>query len=103
MRGDDPGEAQNAMQQALALDPYNYQAHAGLGQILAGLKKWAEARRQLEFVRQYFPDEDARTYSTLFHIANALGDPRSAAEALRFGHRMFRDDSYRHRLNVRNC
>jgi Tfp pilus assembly protein PilF len=100
LRGGNLDEAQNAMQEALALDPYNYQAHAGLGQLLTTQKKWTEARRHLEFVRQYFPDEDASIYPMLFQVDNALGDHRAAADAVRFGARVFPDDSDLQRLKL---
>ena len=70
-------------------DPYNFQAHVNLGQLLALQQKWAEARENLEFVKRYFPDEDATIYALLYQVDNALGDPRAAAEAVRFGLRMF--------------
>jgi Tfp pilus assembly protein PilF len=100
LRAGNLDEAQKAMQQSLALDPYNYQAHAGLGQLFTSRKNWAEARQHLEFVKQYFPDEDAAIYPMLFQVDNALGDPRAAAEAVRFGARVFPDDSELQRLKL---
>ncbi len=100
LRAGNPEEAENAMRESLALDPYNYQAHVGLAQLLSGAKKWAEARQQLEFVRQYFPDEDAGIYPLLFQAYHALGDSRAAAEAVRFGLRLFPDDSGLQRLKL---
>ncbi|MBZ5659807.1 MAG: fused MFS/spermidine synthase [Acidobacteriia bacterium] len=100
LRAGNTDEAEKAMQQALALDPYNYQAHVGLAQLFADRKKWAEARQQLEFVRQYFPDEDAAIYPLLFQVDDALGDSRAAAEAVRFGLRLFPDDSDLQRLKL---
>ena len=100
LRAGNLDEARRAMQEALALDPYNYQAHVGLGQLFTSRKKWAEARQQLEFVRQYFPDEEAGIYTMLFQADTALGDPRAAAEAVRFGLRLFPDDSDLQRLNL---
>ncbi len=100
LRAGNLDEACRAMQEALALDPYNYQAHVGLGQLFTSKKKWAEARQQLEFVRRYFPDEDAGIYTMLFQADTALGDPRAAAEAVRFGLRLFPDDSDLQRLNL---
>jgi spermidine synthase len=100
LRGGNPDEAQRAMQASLALDPYNYQAHLGLGQLFTSQKKWVEARRHLEFARHYFPDEGSGIYPMLFQVDNALGDPRSATEAVRFGLRLFPDDSDLQRLNL---
>ena len=70
------------------------------GNCCARQKKWAEARQNLEFVKRYFPDEDAAIYSLLFQVDNALGDPRAAAEAVRFGLRMFPDNSDLQRLKL---
>jgi spermidine synthase len=100
LRAGNQDEALRAMQESIALDPYNYQAHVGLGQIFTIRKKWAEARRHLEFVRQYFPDEDAAIYAMLFQVDIALGDPRAAAGAVRFGLRLFPDDSDLQRLKL---
>ena len=93
-------EAYRAMLDCLAVDPYNYQAHRDLGELLARQKKWAEARRHLEFVMQYFPDEDSGVYPLLYHADQALGDPRAAAKAARFGLRLFPGDSELRRLNL---
>ena len=92
--------AYSAMQDCLARDPYNFQTHLNLGALLRQQKKWAEARQHLEFVKRYFPDGDAGTYSLLFEVDNALGDPRAAADAVRFGLRMFPDNSDLQRLNL---
>jgi tetratricopeptide (TPR) repeat protein len=88
------------MQKCLALDPYNLQTRANLGQLLSSQKKRTEARQNLEFVMRYFPDDDAAIYTLLFQIDNAMGDPRAAAEAVRFGLRMFPDDSDLKRLKL---
>jgi spermidine synthase len=90
--------AASAFRDALARDPYNFQAHESLGQIFVSQKNWADARRELEFVRRYFPDEDLGAYPALFQVYNALGDPRAATEAARFGLRMFPDNSVLRRL-----
>ena len=98
LRAGDSGRAYKAMQDCLALDSYNFQTHLNLGSLLLTQKKWAEARQHLEFVRRYFPDSDVGTYTLLFQADNALGDPRAAAEAVRFGLRMFPGNSDLQRL-----
>jgi len=100
LRAGDSEHAYEAMQKCLALDPYNFQSHFNLGSLLARQKKWDEARKHLEFVRRYFPDSDAWTYTLLFEIDNALGDPRGAADAVRFGLRMFPGNSELLRLTL---
>jgi tetratricopeptide (TPR) repeat protein len=99
-RAGDLEHAYAAMQDSLARDPYNFQARVNLGQLLVRQQKWPEARKNLEFVVRYFPDEDAAIYSLLFHVDNVLGDPRAAAEAVRFGLRMFPDNTDLQRLKV---
>ena len=99
-RAGDLEQAYAAMQDSLARDPYNFQARVNLGQLLVRQQKWPEARKNLEFVVRYFPDEDAATYSLLFHVDNVLGDPRAAAEAVRFGLRMFPDSADLQRLKA---
>jgi predicted membrane-bound spermidine synthase/tetratricopeptide (TPR) repeat protein len=89
-----------AMLDALAADPYNYQAHRDLAEFLAKRKRWAEARRHLEFVMRFYPDQDAAIYPLLFHTDQALGDPRAAAKAIRFGLRVFPDNSELQQLNL---
>ena len=96
----DINEAYRAMQDCLARDPYNFQTHVNLGVLLTRQKKWAEARQHLEFVMRYFPDDNATIYPLLFQVDNALGDPRAAAEAVRFGLRMFPDNSDLQRLRL---
>jgi len=93
-------QAYDTMQACLKLDPYNFQTRLNLGKLLSSEKEWAEARQHLEFVKRYFPDDDAGVYSLLFQIDNALGDPRAAAEAVRFGLRMFPDNSDLRRLKL---
>jgi tetratricopeptide (TPR) repeat protein len=93
-------EAYTAMLDSLAADPYNYQAHVDLGEFLAKRKRWAEARRHLEFVMRFYPDEDAAIYPLLFQADMALGDPSAAAKAARFGRRVFPDNSELQRLNL---
>jgi len=100
VREDKPDEAYRAMLDCLAQDPYNYQTQLNLGELLAKQKKWAEARPHLEFVMRYFPDEDEKVYPLLFQADEALGDPSAAAKAVRFGLRMFPDNSELRRLNL---
>ena len=93
-------DAYTAMLDSLAADPYNYQAHVELAEFLAKQKRWAEARRQLEFVMRFYPDEDAGIYPLLFQADMVLGDPSAAAKAARFGRRVFPDNSELQRLNL---
>jgi len=93
-------DARNAMLDCLAVDPYNYQTQLNLGEMLAKQKNWVEARRHLEFVMRYFPDEDAGIYPLLYQADQALGDPRAARRAVRFGLRLFPDNSELQRLNL---
>jgi spermidine synthase len=91
-------EAAITMQDCLAIDPYNYQAHLTLGELQSKQKNWSEARRHLEFVMRHYPDEDAGIYPLLFHADTALGDPSAAARAVRFGLRIFPDNGEIKRL-----
>ena len=89
-----------AMLDALAADPYNYQAHFDLAEFFAKRNRWAEARQHLEFVMRFYPDQDAAVYPLLFRADQALGDPRAAAKALRFGRRVFPDNSELQQLSL---
>src|ERR1019366_1680842 len=100
VREDKLDEAYRAMLDCLAQDPYNYQTQLNLGKLLAKQKKWMEARQHLEFVMRYFPDQDEIIYPLLFQADKALGDPSAAAKAVRFGLRMFPDNSELQRLNL---
>jgi len=91
-------EAYRAATECLAQDPYNYQAHLNLGKLLAQQNKWAEARKHLEFVMQFYPDENSGLYPLLFKADKTLGDPVAAAKAVKFGLRVFPDDSELQRL-----
>ncbi len=51
-------------------------------------------------MRRFFPDADPQTYALLYEVYNALGNPKTAAEAVRFGSRMFPDDSDLSRLKL---
>jgi len=99
-REDKLDEAYRAMQDCLGEDPYNYQTQLNLGELLATQKKWREARRHLELVMRYYPDEDSGVYALLFQADHALGDPTAARKAVRFGLRMFPDNSELQRLNL---
>jgi len=101
LRVGDLDNAYHAMQDCLAHDPYNFQTQINLGELLYRQKKWTEARQHLEFVRRYFPDGDPDTYSLLYEVDNALGDPRAAADAIRFGLRIFPNNVNLQRLNFR--
>jgi spermidine synthase len=93
-------EAYSMMIECLAQDPYNLQTQRNLGEMLAKQKKWPEARVHLEFVMRFFPDQDEKIYPLLFQVDRELGDPRAAANAVRFGLRMFPDSSELRRLNL---
>jgi spermidine synthase len=85
-------QAYTAMQDCLARDPYNFRVRLDLGELFRHQKKWKEAKEHLEFVRRYFPDGDAETYTLLYEVYRQLGDQRAAADAVRFGLRMFPDN-----------
>jgi uncharacterized protein HemY len=87
LRQEDAGRA--ALQQCLALDPYNFKAHLFLGVLYRHEQLWTEAQDHLEFVRRYSPDADPGTYSLLYEVYTALGQSRAASEAVRFGLRVF--------------
>jgi spermidine synthase len=93
-------EAYRAMQDCLTEDQYNYQTQFNLGKLLAAEKNWAGARQHLEFVMRYYPDQDSEIYPLLFQADRALGDPSAAAKAVRFGLRVFPDNSELQRLNL---
>ncbi len=92
--------AYKAMQDCLSRDPYNFQTRINFAELLSRQKKWAEARKNLEFVKRHFPDGDAETYALLYEVDNAMGDPRGAADAVRFGLRIFPENSDLLRLNL---
>ena len=100
MRQGKTQQAYSAMQDCLAQDPYNFQSHRNLGELLAKQEKWGEARHHLEFVMRYFPDEYSGIYPLLYRADVALGDPAAAIKAVRFGLRMFPSDSELQRLNL---
>ncbi len=83
----------SALQTAVEMDAYNYQAHFNLGEYYSTQKNWAEARKHLELVRRFFPDDDVETYKLLYAADRALGDARAGNEAARFGLRMFPNDT----------
>jgi spermidine synthase len=100
LREDKQDQAYRAMLDCLAQDPYDYQTQLNLGELLARQKRWAEARQHLEIVMRYYPDEHSGIYPLLFQADQALGDPSAAAKAVRFGLRMFPDNSELQRLNL---
>jgi spermidine synthase len=81
--------ARSALQQSLALDPYNFKAHLVLGVLFRHEQLWTEAQENLEFVRRFSPDADPGTYSLLYEVYTALGQAQAASEAVRFGLRVF--------------
>jgi spermidine synthase len=92
-------EAYRAMLHCLTEDPYDYQTHLDLGELLFKQKKWAESREHLEFVMRYYPDEHSGIYPLLFRADRAMGDPSAAAKAVRLGMRLFPDNSELKRMN----
>ena len=85
-------EAVAAMNECLARDPYNFETHLNLGQILDFQKKYYDSRKNLEFVQRFFPDADPQPYALLYEVDNALGDSKAATEAVRFGIHLFPND-----------
>jgi tetratricopeptide (TPR) repeat protein len=100
LREDKLDEAYRAMLDCLAVDPYDFQTHLNLGELLARQKKWEEARLHLEFAMRFYPDEDSRIYPLLFQADRALGEMPAAAKAVRFGLRVFPDNSELQLLNL---
>ena len=94
-------EGRDALQQSLALDPYNFKAHLYLGVLFRAEQLWTEAQAHLEFVRRYSPDADPGTYRLLYEVYMAQGQPRAAAEAIRFGLHLFPDNSNLQHLSAR--
>ncbi len=82
-------DARNALQQCLALDPYNFKAHLYLGVLYRHEQLWTEAQENLEFIRRFSPDADPGTYSLLYEVYTALGQSQAAADAVKFGLRVF--------------
>jgi spermidine synthase len=100
LRGGRVGDGLAAIEQCLSLDPYNLHARVYLGEVYARQGNLPEARKNLEFVKQHFPEADKTIYPLLFQIDNAMGDSKAAAEAVRFGLRMFPSNEVLQRLNV---
>jgi spermidine synthase len=94
-------EGRDALQQALVLDPYDFKAHLYLGVLFRAEQLWTEAQAHLEFVRRYSPDADPGTYSLLYEVYMAQGQPHAAAEAVKFGLRVFPDNSNLKQLSAR--
>jgi predicted Zn-dependent protease len=86
-------EAHRAIMDCLAADPYSYQAHMDLGKLRVRQNNWAEVRKNLEFVMRFFPDENSAVYPLLFKADKNLGDSAAAARAVKFGLRVFPDNS----------
>ncbi len=86
-------EGRDALLKSLQIDPYNFKAHLYLGVLYRAEQLWNEAQAHLEFARRYSPDADPGTYSLLYEVYMAQGQPQRAAEALRFGLRLFPGDS----------
>ena len=99
LREGKPDEAYRAMQDCLALDPYNYQTQLNLGELLASQKKWAEARQHLEFVMRYFPGRRFGNLSAPVSSRSGAGRSvrRRESSALRPAH--VPDNSELQRLN----
>lgn len=93
-------EARNVLQQCLTLDPYNFKAHLFLGVLYRHEQLWTEAQEHLEFIRRFSPDADPGTYSLLYDVYTALGQTQAAAEAVRFGLRVFPGNADLKRLSA---
>ena len=93
-------QGREALQECLARDPYNLKAHLYLGVLFRQQRLWTEALQNLEFVRRFSPAADAGTYSLLYDVYQALGDAQSASHAVRFGLRIFPENSDLQRLKA---
>ena len=99
LRAGNLDEAYAAMRESLSRDSYNFLARLNLGRLFHHQKRWQDAIEHLEFVRRYFPDADPETYTLLHHLYSETGDLPAAAEAVRYGLRMFPDNAELLRLN----
>lgn len=93
-------QGRDALQECLARDPYNLKAHLYLGVLFRQQRLWTEALQNLEFVRRFSPAADAGTYALLYDVYQALGDPQAASQAVRFGLRIFPENSDLQRLKA---
>ena len=92
--------ARNALQQCLQLDPYNFKAHLYLGGFYRHEQLWTEAQEHLEFIRRFSPHADPATYSMLYDVYTAMGNSQAAAEAVKFGLRVFPGNADLQRLSA---
>ncbi len=93
LRMRDYPRAERALLDALAYEPYSYEAHRTLGQLYCEQKLWSQARPHLEWVLRFFPEVDAETYHALVEVYRATGDARRATEVARKGLRFFPRDA----------
>jgi spermidine synthase len=98
MEGGKTDLAVRAFEEALRREPYSYAAHRNLGQVFLQQKQWDAAEQHLTIVERFHPDGDAGSYVALAELYRATGRPRSAADALRKGLRMFPDSEEIKRL-----
>ncbi len=73
-------EARALFEQALALDPYNAQCHAGLGKVLVRQENYEAGIAELQKAVELDPN-DAGSYYVLGYALRAVGDEGKAAEA----------------------
>ena len=100
LRAGDLERAYGAMQDCLARDPYNFQTHCQSWRIVASTEEVGRSAATPGIREAIFPRRRRGNYTLLYEVDKALGDPRAAADAVRFGLRMFPDNSELQRLNL---
>lgn len=101
LRAGDISQGEKDLAQALDHDPYCNSAHRTLAELAINRKNWGEAKRHLESIVRYAPEQDPTVYAALAGVDRALGDGAGAREALQKGLRIFPDDPNLKRLAAR--
>ena len=90
------------MQKGLRLEPYAFLCHRDLGELYRATGRAVEAIRELEWVVQYFPEGDAKTYISLSLAYEAVHKRAAAESTLEKGKRLFPADPFLQKFSLKN-
>jgi spermidine synthase len=84
--------AEAPLRRGLQLEPFTFLCHRDLGELYRAIGRSSDAISELQWVAQYFPEGDPKTYISLALAYQAAGKRKQAEAALTKGRRIFSRD-----------
>jgi predicted Zn-dependent protease len=102
LRAKNLDKAEQPFEKGLRLDSYAFLCRRDLGELYRATGRPVEAIRELEWVVQYFPEGDAKTYISLSLAYEAVHKRTAAESTLEKGKRLFPADQLLQKFSLKN-